>query len=160
MENLLTRSTNVVKKIPNVQTYKIFIAGMPNVGKSSIINSFKRIIGSIKTKSLLPEHQSFVENYREQYGSVPFTLMNSSIDPITRKKRGGKKKNTFGTCKTGARAGVTRTIEQFVISKQSPRILCLDSPGIMIPKLYDSNQALRLAIVGVSKKICDYFLYT
>ena len=139
-----------MKQIPNVQTYKIFIVGMPNVGKSSIINVFKRISGSIRIRHPNQDQQNFLDDYKEKYGSLPFTLMDSYVEPVTRKKRGAKKKNAFGVCKTGAKAGVTRSIEQFIISKQNPRIMCLDSPGIMVPKLYSSNQALRLAVVGVS----------
>lgn len=164
IEMLLDKSIKHVKKIPNIQNYKIFIVGMPNVGKSSIINVLKRITNnSNRVRQLNEEQQNFIDSYRDSFGSVPFTLMDNSIDPITRNKRGGKKKNTFGVCKTGARAGVTKSIEQFVISKQNPRILCLDSPGIMIPKLYDSSQALRLAVVGVSEigegktKFIDFF---
>ena len=150
VENLLNRSINLLQQLTHHSTtYKIFIVGMPNVGKSSLINAFKKITGTVRTRTPTSEQQQFLDEYKDRYGSLPFTLMDHSVDDITRKKRGEKKKHTFSPAKTGAKAGVTRAISQFVLSKQNPRILCLDSPGIMVPKLYDSSQALRLAIVGV-----------
>jgi mitochondrial GTPase 1 len=151
MQQLYDRSLEIIKadQAKNTTTYKIFVVGMPNVGKSSIINSFKRIAGAIKTKTPTEEQQAFLDSYKSYYGSVPFTLMDNRVSSVTRTTRGGKKKGALVPCKTGAKPGVTKSIEPFVLSKSNPRILCLDSPGIMVPKLFDPHQALRLAVVGV-----------
>src|SRR3990167_5791452 len=123
---------------------------MPNVGKSSIINTFKKITLTNPIRNTPDEQKDFLAFYKGKYGKqeLPFTITDSSV-PLDNRAKSGKKKSTSEVCKIGAKAGVTRSIESFIISKSSPRILCLDSPGIMMPKIFDPHQAFRLAAVCV-----------
>ena len=99
----------------------MMIGGVPNVGKSSIINKFRK-------------------NSKGFYNSSP--------------------------AKTGPEPCVTKGISGFKVSKE-PLIYLIDTPGIMLPKLDNNEQAMKLALIGAIKDeiigvdiIADYMLFS
>ena len=98
----------------------IMVGGVPNVGKSSIINSFRKY------------SKGFQNNNPAKIGPEP--------------------------C-------VTRGVSGFKVSKD-PIIYVIDTPGIMLPKLENNEQAMKLALIGAIKDeivgadiIADYMLF-
>lgn len=107
-------------KFQTVGTW-MMIGGVPNVGKSSIINKFRL----------------FSKGF---YNSSP--------------------------AKIGPEPCVTRGISGFKVSKD-PLMYLIDTPGIMLPKLENNEQAMKLALIGAIKDeiigvdvIADYMLFS
>lgn len=99
--------------------FNIMIIGVPNVGKSSLIN----------------------------------ILRNRHL------------KKT-GAAAVGAVAGITRSVLTKIKISETPRVFLLDTPGILTPKISDTEQGLKLALCGCTQDhlvgdelIADYLLY-
>ncbi len=58
----------------------------------------------------------------------------------------GRGKKGRGPTK-GRKAGVTRYVSAFAVSKEPPLYL-MDSPGILVPKIEDATQGVKLALTG------------
>lgn len=99
--------------------FNIMIIGVPNVGKSSLIN----------------------------------ILRNRHL------------KKT-GAAAVGAVAGITRSVLNKIKISESPKVFLLDTPGILMPNISDTEQGLKLALCGCTQDhlvgdelIADYLLY-
>jgi mitochondrial GTPase 1 len=111
---------NVPNKYKTVGSW-IMIGGVPNVGKSSIINSFRA-------------------HSRGFYNANP--------------------------TKTGPEPCVTRGVEGFKVCVD-PLVYLIDTPGIMLPKLKNNEQAMKLALIGAIRDeivgadiIADFMLFS
>lgn len=118
IKQVMKNITDIVKHHQEM-IIKVLIIGMPNVGKSSLINALRRhFIG--KGKGTL-------------VGSVP---------------------------------GITRNVTSYIKVSSSPAVYVVDTPGIMIPSIKNSEVLLKLAAVGTLKDhlvgetiIADYILF-
>ena len=97
----------------------MLIVGMPNVGKSSLLNAMRRV-GINKGKAAI----------------------------------------------TGGQPGVTRKIATHVKISEEPLVYLIDSPGVFVPYVPNSETMLKLALVGCVKDtiippvtLADYMLY-
>uniref|UniRef100_A0A0G4I1B1 G domain-containing protein n=1 Tax=Chromera velia CCMP2878 TaxID=1169474 RepID=A0A0G4I1B1_9ALVE len=93
----------------------LMVLGLPNVGKSSVINSLKEL--------------AFAQAARGNKG-------NKLVHEVKRTKS-----------KAGKEPGLTKEVGAFQISS-NPRMYCVDTPGIMFPKLGDPEVSLKLAALG------------
>lgn len=118
--NLLRTLKNMTKaQAISVQGARIMVIGMPNVGKSTILNA-------LRTRSL------------------------------------GKGK----AAKTGAQPGITRSTNSIFKLFDDPVSYLVDSPGIMVPFIPNSETMLKLALVHSIKDsiidpvtLADYLLF-
>lgn len=99
--------------------FNIMIIGVPNVGKSSLIN----------------------------------ILRNRHL------------KKT-GAAAVGAVAGITRSVLNKIKISETPKVFLLDTPGILMPRISDTEQGLKLALCGCTQDhlvgdelIADFLLY-
>lgn len=103
-------------------TRRLLIVGIPNVGKSSLLNQL-RVLGT---------------------------------------GRGGK------ATRTGDLPGVTRRLSGIItLLEGPPRLMMVDTPGILMPRIRDVQQGMKLAITGAimdtilnDHLLADYLLYT
>lgn len=159
-----------------VDANKMIIVGMPNVGKSTLINAFKKSIGGLAEKrsaldvglsstsssSSVRKLQEWAKRSGMKGRDLPFTLMDTNDHSDTRVK---KKKKRQDLVKTGPLPGVTKDVNSFWVSRD-PALLCVDSPGMLLPKMTDAEKMLKLAAVGCIRDdlvgeflIADYLLY-
>lgn len=99
--------------------FNLMIIGVPNVGKSSLIN----------------------------------VLRNRHL------------KKT-GAAAVGAVAGITRSVLNKIKISETPKVYLLDTPGILMPQISDTEQGLKLALCGCTQDhlvgdelIADYLLF-
>lgn len=111
----------------------IMLVGLPNTGKSSVLNAMKRM--------------AFATAKHSRPG-------NKIVKGITHTK-----------AVSGALPGSTKIVSKFAISND-PKIYCIDTPGIMIPKKNDPEVSMKLAALGCINDhwagetlIADYVLY-
>jgi ribosome biogenesis GTPase A len=102
--------------------FYFMIVGMPNVGKSTIINTLR---------SLAPQ-------------------TNPKDDIVNGVMMIGTAPKSEAVAKVGKLPGVTLHISKFLI-RSKPIVYMLDSPGIMVPNITDERTALRLALTGAIK---------
>ncbi|KAF8821248.1 putative GTP binding protein 7 isoform 2 family protein [Cardiosporidium cionae] len=104
----------IVPKFKEVGVWMMFL-GLPNTGKSSLINSLKRL-------SFAASKHGHLGN-KSTLGLNPRPLNCSSMP------------------------GSTKRIDHFLVSK-SPRFYCVDTPGIMMPKVERPETNLKLGALG------------
>lgn len=159
----------------STKSNNIVVVGMPNVGKSSIINCIR-----VACKGRQPTNTAATT-------TTPESSSNSSskdssfvgIGSLVKQKRGGGSgisgssgsgsgsSGRLAVAKTGALPGVTRHIGGFQVSDNPPAFL-IDSPGIFVPRIDKSQNeiGLKLALTGAIKDsvvgvriIADYLLH-
>ena len=118
-------------------TAVVMILGMPNVGKSTLINQLRRIAAA---------------------GGGNGGAGGRRGKP----RRSGKAKKG---ARVGAMPGVTRSLDMLKIS-DAPPLFMLDTPGVMVPKVPSADAGLKLALLNVAHEkvvgeevLADYMLH-
>ena len=116
---------------------RLLVVGLPNVGKSTLINALRRTYsgkGTYYTASYLHSHMCMSIGKCAVVGSQP---------------------------------GITRNVGTQIKINEDPPVYILDSPGIMIPSINDGDVAMKIAAIGALKDdhvgedvIADYILYS
>ncbi|XP_026191269.1 mitochondrial GTPase 1 [Cyclospora cayetanensis] len=94
----------------------MLLAGLPNTGKSSILNALKQL--------------AFSASFHGKPG-------NQLVQGVKRT-----------AAKTGKLPGVTKEVQAFQLTNK-PRVYCLDSPGILLPKKCDPRSSLVFGVLGI-----------
>lgn len=99
---------------------RLLVAGMPNVGKSTFLNTLRRAGGLGKHK----------------------------------------------VAQTGEMPGVTRSVSETVCISRNPNLYLLDTPGVFVPQVQDSEDMIKLCLINSVKQshidpvvLADYLLY-
>lgn len=142
--NIRSIVKEALRRYPREKKFKslpfmFMITGIPNVGKSSIINALRL-------------HNRVLNDESMRDG---LNLTRSS--PVSTKQ-----------AKKGALPGVTRTINSFIVST-NPKCLLLDTPGVLFPSLDTHDHAFKLALINAlpdelmsvgPETLVDFLLYT
>lgn len=93
---------------------RIMIAGIPNVGKSTLINGIRSVSCNTDVKA----------------------------------------------ARTGRKPGVTRLISEQIRISQDPVVYLWDSPGILVPRITDPDQGMKLAATGaiLDKQVGEFVI--
>jgi ribosome biogenesis GTPase A len=115
-------------------TLLIMVVGVPNVGKSALINSIHRIATSRFPGIIISEKNKLL-----------FWII---WDPCLYCCTPVHDKNKRAT--VGPLPGVTQDIAGYKIASQ-PSIYVLDTPGVLVPSIPDMETGLKLALTGAVK---------
>jgi len=109
----------------------VAVVGVPNVGKSSIINGLKRLAAA----------DDKAEQEREEERNTDAWVITAGPRGRTRSSSGAV---------VGARPGVTRHLQSIRMSRQ-PSVYLLDTPGVLQTRVPDVGTALCLAAAACVK---------
>jgi len=123
-----------VVQLPSGRTFQILVAGIPNVGKSTMINGLQR--------------HCHAALHSPPPGTPRTRQPSSSSTGVYLPKPASPSKHT---ATTGPTPGVTRMVAGHWACR-SPPVLLLDSPGVMMPRFDDKVAGLRLAAIGVRQR--------
>ncbi|KAL8435477.1 hypothetical protein ACSSS7_002484 [Eimeria intestinalis] len=126
----------------------VLLAGLPNTGKSSVLNALKRLAYSAGYYGR--EGNQLVTGVTRGLGCLyTFVGLRTERTPA----------------KTGKLPGVTKELQAFQVTNK-PRVYCVDSPGILLPKQCDEESSLRLAVLGIlperlagEERVADFLLF-
>ena len=130
----------------------VMVVGMPNVGKSTIINAVADLLlrkkKGVKSHRLSTSFSAAAAVWAEQTG--PTTTTATTTTATGRKRPRDASSNAKQIARVGAQPGVTRQASSLLVCA-SPVVRLLDTPGIMIPKVSSAEVGLRLALTGAIK---------
>lgn len=138
----------VEKKFKTIP-FMFMIAGIPNVGKSSIINA-------LRMKNKINQNKSGSSPLSSSSSKASLDFTHSAIRSTATK-----------TAKAGATPGVTRDVNSFVVAT-NPTCLLMDTPGVLFPNLETHENAFRLALINAlpdellsvgPEMLVDFLLY-
>eukprot|EP00943_MAST-04B_sp_MAST-4B-sp1_P004797 g4797.t1 len=124
IKNTLVKNTTFSskKKFKHSGTM-VMVVGMPNVGKSSIIN----LMRTSMNEHFYNDHYNIEKN---------------------KQTRQPKRKRRSHVAKTGAKPGLTRHVAPIQITTD-PNIFLFDTPGVMIPRIELDEIGFKLALANV-----------
>ncbi|XP_020929619.1 mitochondrial ribosome-associated GTPase 1 isoform X4 [Sus scrofa] len=135
--------------------YCIMVIGVPNVGKSSLINALRR-------QHLRKGTSPGARRWRAQPRPLPPgspSSGGSSRRPAV--QAAGK------ATKVGGEPGITRAVMSRVQVCERPLMFLLDTPGVLAPRIQNVETGLKLALCGTvldhlvgEETLADYLLYT
>jgi ribosome biogenesis GTPase A len=144
------RGSNGSQEISQSDSKRRFmmIVGVPNVGKSSIINAMRQMSRSSSSSNSSSRSDQFTERLS--------------------RPQGGKGKKKGKKAKVGSQPGVTRHLNQVQVHFDPP-VFLLDTPGVMVPHIgaaeEDVECGLKLALTGAVREgavpaevLVDYLL--
>ncbi|KAM7500156.1 hypothetical protein LguiA_024570 [Lonicera macranthoides] len=117
------------ERISREPTLLVMVVGVPNVGKSALINSIHQI-----ALSRFPVQSAIVRQLVSSNDNFRFILVQQKAKRAT----------------VGPLPGVTQDIAGFKIANQ-PSIYVLDTPGVLVPSIPDIETGLKLALAGSVK---------
>ncbi|KAA0147649.1 hypothetical protein FNF27_06217 [Cafeteria roenbergensis] len=111
----------------------VAVVGIPNVGKSSVINGLRRLSEGVESSDDKSAEKA-----------------NASANPwvIPAGPRGGRRSPAGAV--VGARPGVTRHLRSIRMSRD-PAVFLLDTPGVLQPRIDGMGAALALTATGCIK---------
>ncbi|XP_071420178.1 mitochondrial ribosome-associated GTPase 1 isoform X1 [Pithys albifrons albifrons] len=128
--------------------YNILVIGVPNMGKSSLINSLRRL-------HLKKGISLWCQGSGRRWGTVFLASMTVPLFPP------GK------ATTVGGEPGITKAVLSRIQVSEKPLMYLVDTPGVLPPKLGDVETGMKLALCGaihdhmVGENImADYLLYT
>ncbi|NWT25789.1 MTG1 GTPase, partial [Cardinalis cardinalis] len=120
--------------------HNILVIGVPNAGKSSLINALRRL--------------HLKKGARGQLGTVPPVSLTVSVPP-------GK------ATAVGGEPGITKAVLSRIQVCEKPLMYLVDTPGVLPPRLGDVETGMKLALCGAildhlvgEDVMADYLLYT
>ncbi|XP_074010359.1 mitochondrial ribosome-associated GTPase 1 isoform X1 [Numenius arquata] len=137
--------------------YNILVIGVPNVGKSSLINSLRRL--HLK-KGISPW---CLGSGRSRWRSPGAGSRAQPLASLTVFLLSPKGKATA----VGGEPGVTKAVLTRIQVCEKPLMYLVDTPGVLPPKLGDVETGMKLALCGAIRDhlvgedvMADYLLYT
>eukprot|EP00946_MAST-07B_sp_MAST-7B-sp1_P004239 g4239.t1 len=137
---LVKKATEGVRMRFKSSAAMMLIVGMPNAGKSTLINS-------LRSQAVRTSH------HQRKRGTV---YKGSTGRPMRKRSR---------VAKTGDQPGVTKSVSSIQVSSE-PNVFVLDTPGIMVPRVDNIETGLKLALTGALPErvvsldaVVDYLYY-
>lgn len=142
---------------------RMLVLGMPNVGKSTLLNTLRRYSLRMEEK----ERKKKKAQAPPSDEPSPATKSRTSKSGTTEYQwEKGPQYIAKKVAKTGAQPGITRSISSLILLSREPLVYIYDTPGIFIPHLPDPETMLKLSLAGSVKDglvpavtVADYLLY-
>ncbi|XP_064924183.1 mitochondrial ribosome-associated GTPase 1 isoform X1 [Columba livia] len=130
--------------------YSILVIGVPNVGKSSLINSMRRL----HLKKGISQWCLGPGSSRQHSHGAAFS---DRVSPFPKGK----------ATAVGGEPGVTKAVLTRIQVCEKPLMYLVDTPGVLPPRLGDLETGMKLALCGAIRDhlvgediMADYLLYT
>ncbi|XP_067155745.1 mitochondrial ribosome-associated GTPase 1 isoform X1 [Apteryx mantelli] len=154
------------QRAENVE-YCIMVIGVPNMGKSSLINSLRRLhlkkgifCGSPTWEgaagTAVKRLRAASESWSRRWGQS-IAWFSDSLSHFTKGK----------ATAVGGEPGITKAVLTRIQVCEKPLIYLVDTPGVLPPKLEDVETGMKLALCGAIRDhlvgediMADYLLYT
>lgn len=128
------------------------ITGVPNVGKSTIINALAKAAAAAKGRGgngggATGSVGWGSDEYRPALKGTGAQARRTVPQHDRHRQRNGGG-TTKHLAKVGDRPGVTRAVASILVSAAPNLVRVMDTPGIMLPKVGGHEQGLKLALTG------------
>eukprot|EP01095_Lingulamoeba_sp_RSL-Kostka_P001030 TRINITY_DN11423_c0_g1_i1.p1 TRINITY_DN11423_c0_g1~~TRINITY_DN11423_c0_g1_i1.p1 ORF type:complete len:406 (+),score=93.17 TRINITY_DN11423_c0_g1_i1:127-1344(+) len=177
LDILLPNSDTNKNYVKNNKKLKIMVIGLPNVGKSTLLNA---LIDNNRGYDIVTKHikKKFKEGNKDKdknndnKNENNINLLNSAFSSVSNNNdiqssiflqhqekilksynKPTKQISSKAKAKIGPKPGVTRHVNDNYVLSHSPSIVLVDSPGVMIPRFSEEerSQGLKLTLVGCFK---------